>query len=320
MKNTRKILFALLVLMTLLVSMATLTSYAADGDVEIFLTPNSNWRADNARFAIYAWKDNSDYMWIDMTDSDGNGVYEGILPAGYTNLIFCRMDPSKPNGWSDNKTWNQTNDLVYDGTNNHYKIATGAWSNGEGSWSVFDSTACVHSYENDICTKCGEELFYIIAGNVMKADGVYADGDNSTLFVSEWDVSDENNRMFYDTESECYVKIYENVAKGEYHFKVAENKSWDISYGKDDGNCYLNVEEDGSTVVITFKDGTITCASAVLTTPDESGDPEQSEKPNEPDTPDGSNDPDEPEVKLNFFQRIWKAIVDFFKNLFGLNK
>lgn len=301
MKRSSKLLFALLILVTLIISIFMITSSAADSDVTLYLTPNSNWLSDNAEFAMYVWSTDGDYKWIDMTDSDGDGVYEGILPAGYTKVVFCRMNPDRAaNGWSEGKTWNQTKDLEYNGTDNNYRIASGAWSKGEGSWSVFDSTACVHSYENEICTKCGEELFYIIAGNVMKKDGKYAHGDNSTLFVSEWDISDENNRMFYDEEAGCYVKTYENVAKGEYHFKVVENKSWDISYGHDGANCYLNVEEDGSTVVITFKDGSVTCAAKLIHAPNES--------------------PDEPEIKLNFFQKIWRAIVEFFTKLFGLNK
>ena len=44
--------------------------------------------------------------------------------------------------------------------------------------------------------------------------------------------------------------------------------------------------------------------------------------PTIPDTPDTPTDGDvqEPVVELNFFQRIWQAILDFFRNLFGLNK
>lgn len=318
MKTTRKSLLALLILLTMLLGMMQLTSFAADGDVEIYLTPNSNWVKDNARFCMYVWQDGGSYLWIEMTDSDDNGVYEGILPAGYSNIIFCRLNPSEEhNGWST--TWNQTSDLKYDGENNHYTIAQGAWDKGEGKWSVYDSSACAHKYENDKCVNCGEELFYIIAGNVMKKDGEYMEGDNSTFFVSSWNIEDESNRMHYDSEADCYVKIYENVAKGEYHFKVVENKSWDISYGWDGENCYINVEEDGSMVVITFKDGNITCASRVI---DGSIDGDEPANPNAPTEPDGSDDSDGDEnlPRLNFFQRIWQAIVNFFRNLFGKKK
>ncbi len=315
MKSIRYSLLTLLAILTLIIGLIGFTAYAADGDVEIYLTPNSNWRSDNARFAMYVWDESGSYLWIEMKDSDGDGVYEGILPSGYTSIIFCRLDPGEThNGWST--TWNQTDDLKFDGTKNHYTIATGAWSNGEGRWSVFDSNVCAHSYENDVCTKCGEELFYIVAGNVMKDGDSYRKGDNDTLFVSKWDVSDENNRMTYDEESGCYVKIYENVAAGEYHFKIAENKSWDVSYGNDGENCYLKVDKDGSTVVISFKDGKVTCAAMVIDTPVENPDDDQSDSSDDSDNFDGS----EPEEKLSFFQKIWLAIVNFFRSLFGINK
>ena len=58
--------------------------------------------------------------------------------------------------------------------------------------------------------------------------------------------------------------------------------------------------------------------------------PKPEVKPDEtPETPDGGETPDtpvtpdnggtnEPAVELNFFQRLWQAILDFFRNLFGI--
>ena len=73
MKQTRKILIALLVVFTLLMSLTTITTFAAKttADTVIYLTPNSNWKVDNARFAIYTW-DGGD-KWFDMSDADGDG-------------------------------------------------------------------------------------------------------------------------------------------------------------------------------------------------------------------------------------------------------
>ncbi len=320
MKQTKKIILALLVALTLFSSVMAVGATAESGDFTVYFAPDSNWRSDNARFAVYVWDSNDNHLWIEMTDDDGNEIYEATIPQGYIGLIFCRLNPGESHtGWST--TWNQTVDLTLPDNGDRLYTITDPWGNdsngnkGSGKWSKYDINACAHDYGTDcICTKCGKELFYIIAGNVAKVDGEYAKGDNSTLFVSKWDVADENNRMFYDPESECYLKIYENVAAGEYHFKIVEDKSWDnASYGHDGGNCYLKVEEDGSTVVITFKNGSITCAAGVVQQPD---------APNNPSTPDSDDSTDsdnneEPEVKLNFFQRIWQAIVNFFKNLFG---
>ena len=103
--------------------------------------------------------------------------------------------------------------------------------------------------------------------------------------------------------------MYENVAAGEYHFKVVENRSWDISYGNNGENCYLKVDEDGSTVIISFKDGRVTSAAMVIDSTDEVPDND-----GQPDSSDGNSEVGE----LNFFEKIWRAIVDFFKALFGI--
>ena len=55
--------------------------------------------------------------------------------------------------------------------------------------------------------------------------------------------------------------------------------------------------------------------------PDDENQPTEDDK-TDPDDSDASNDSDtdEPQEKLNFFQRIWQAILNFFKNLFGGKK
>ena len=106
----------------------------ADG-ATLYLKPNANWSEAGARFAVYMWNSGGD-NWVDMTTSDTAGVYQATIPAGFSNIIFCRMNPdTTANNW-DNK-WNQTADLTVptDGTN-LYTVAEGAWDKGNGSWSV----------------------------------------------------------------------------------------------------------------------------------------------------------------------------------------
>ena len=120
----------------------TITKSGAKATVEsaevenpkLYLTPNSNWKKDNARFAAYFFG-NGD-KWVSMTDSDKDGIYEVEIPTGYPNVIFCRMNPSaSANNW--NNKWNQTGDLVIptDGTN-HYTVKDGTWDKGGGTWSI----------------------------------------------------------------------------------------------------------------------------------------------------------------------------------------
>ena len=110
---------------------ATIT-IAADNTV--YLRPTDLWNADNARFAVYYW-DASNTGWADMTRvSECEEVYMAQIPANYTNIIFCRMQPSTDNNWSNK--WNQTVNLsVEDG--NVYTITGGSNDNYTGSWTAY---------------------------------------------------------------------------------------------------------------------------------------------------------------------------------------
>ncbi len=101
----------------------------------IYLVPSESWKADGARFVLYVWNDAGD-AWIDMTDADADGAYEVTIPAGYVNLIFCRMNPDEADNLWDNM-WNQTNDLLLpsDGTN-CFTVAETAEAKYDGTWSA----------------------------------------------------------------------------------------------------------------------------------------------------------------------------------------
>ncbi len=107
----------------------------------LYLSPNSNWKSDGARFAAYFFG-NGD-TWVSMTDENSDGIYECVIPTAksYPSVIFCRMNGNtSTNNW-DNK-WDQTNNLTVptDGKN-RYTIAEGAWSYGNGSWStIYDDS------------------------------------------------------------------------------------------------------------------------------------------------------------------------------------
>ena len=64
-------------------------------------------------------------------------LYEVTSPnKSFKNLIFCRMNPSaSANNW--NNKWNQTSDLTFDGTKNHYTVKNGTWDKGGGTWSIW---------------------------------------------------------------------------------------------------------------------------------------------------------------------------------------
>ena len=156
MKTTRKILIALLVMMTLFVGIFAINASAAtEAGTVLYLKPNSNWVQSDAWFAIYTWDVTPN--WYKMTDSDGDGLYECVLPAGVTNVIFCRMNPASDTlDWSSR--WDQTVDLKYTGSN-CFTVKDGDWNNANGSWSNFTPTHSHDWQEADTkaatCTEAG---------------------------------------------------------------------------------------------------------------------------------------------------------------------
>ena len=108
----------------------------APSDVVLYLKPNANWKIDNARYAAYFF--NNGETWVDMTLVEGEtDIYAVTVPAGFVDIIFCRMNPAvAANNW--NNKWNQTADLKVptDGTN-LYTVKENTWDNGGGAWSVY---------------------------------------------------------------------------------------------------------------------------------------------------------------------------------------
>ena len=99
----------------------------------VYLVPNINWCDAGARFAAYFYADGKSEKWVDMT-KDKN-MYKCEVEAGYTNVIFCRMNPSqKENNW-DNR-WNQTGNLDVPKDNQMYYFING-WGDNS-SWKTQD--------------------------------------------------------------------------------------------------------------------------------------------------------------------------------------
>ena len=98
-----------------------------------YLKPNANWKADNARFAAYYFINNDINVWACCTDSDKDGIYRSVIPEGYSNVIYCRMNPSTTNNDWESK-WDQTNDLTIEESKNCYVVHIEEWSNAAGGW------------------------------------------------------------------------------------------------------------------------------------------------------------------------------------------
>ena len=281
MRKTSRILALVLVVMTLFTfaTMFTVSAAKTTVDTVIYLTPNANWKQSNARFALYTW-DGGD-QWFNMTDSDGDGIYECTIPAGIENIIFCRMDPgTTANNW--NNKWNQTADLKYDGTNNHYTVKESTWDKGGGTWSLIEKGECIHAPTGEgtvvtpatcttdgevshVCSKCGETYTatLLATGHAYDTKGVcstcgvvatYTIAGTGAHLGTEWDTKNTANDMTYA--DGVYTKVYTNVAAGSYMFKCAQDHDWNVAYPSADKS--YTVSTSGSTVTITLKGTTVT--------------------------------------------------------------
>ena len=129
MKNTTKrVLSVLLVLITIVGLLPMVVSAAG---TTIYVKPNELWLEGDARFAAYFFEGEKN-VWLDCTAAK-DGKYKVEVPAGYSNVIFCRMDPgTTENNW-DNK-WNQTLDLKVPADNKNVYHVVG-WDKGNGQWA-----------------------------------------------------------------------------------------------------------------------------------------------------------------------------------------
>ncbi len=270
MRNTRKILVALVIVLAMMMSVATLFASAASQPETLYLTPNANWKQSNARFAAYFFGNGE--TWVSMTDADGDGVYEVKVPTDkvYPNVIFCRMNPNAAaNNW--NNKWNQTADLTVptDGPN-HYTVKEGTWDSGGGTWSTYGSS-CLHTNLSEAatcttpqtCLDCGDPVVSALGHSFNSSHLCTRCNEQATFTVAgsgahmgtEWDTGNTANDMTYDAETGTYVKVYEKVAAGSYKFKVARDHDWGTAYPSADKS--YTVADAGSTVTITLKGTTV---------------------------------------------------------------
>ena len=264
--NTRKILLALIVALTMLVSMATVTAFAADGTT-VYLEPTAEWDKDGARFAVYYWVDDNDNGWVDM-ESIGDGIYKAVIPAGYSNIIFVRMNgESSDNTW-DNK-WNQTIDLVVvpDDT---FTISDPWAASSGGTWASGAEVGGGSNNEGE-----GGE------SSQPSADGAtsFTVAGVAGLCGSEWAPGDVDNDMSYNEKTGLYEKTFTGIPAGVYQYKVAADHSWDRSWGDPINgvgqfgtDCEIVLEKEQN-VTITFNPKTLEvgCILSESTGPSEGG-------------------------------------------------
>ena len=210
----------------LLISMTAFAVNITDG-TKLYLKPNANWNADGARFAASFFGGDGE-LWVSMTDTDNDGVYEVTCSGTRGNVIFCRMNGgNSTNGWGNK--WNQTADLTWDGTKNQYNVPDGAWDNsGNDYWVEFGNN-----------TEIEVPTTWTIAGNVP-------------CLGAEWATDKTENDLVEGTDG-VWSKTYAGVTleAGTYEYKIAKNHMWGEAYPND--NAKLVIAADGKyDVTFTF--------------------------------------------------------------------
>lgn len=109
---------------------------AQPSGLTLYLQPNANWKVDGARFAAYFF--GAGETWADMTLVEGEtDIYSVEAPAGYPNVIFCRMNPNATdNNW--NNKWNQTGDLKVPADDKVlFVVPANSWDGASTGWTTY---------------------------------------------------------------------------------------------------------------------------------------------------------------------------------------
>ena len=217
----------------------------------LYLDPGSDWPSDGAWYAVYYWDTYTD-GWTAMADSDSDGIYEGEVPAGYTNVIFTRMNPASSDLSWDNK-WNQTVDLTIPTDGSNLFTVENPWNesyswNATGSWSALASD----DEEDDTMAGSGtEDDPYIITSLPFDLTVSFADKDTAWEGLY-YQYTAEQDGYISASELEGYVMTgilaelegWNNLADG-YSLQVTAGEAYLFnlySMAEDNWDCGLTLQ------------------------------------------------------------------------------
>ena len=112
----------------------------------LYFHPSFHWTSDNAEFAAYFYNEgfgaDAEPKWADMTDSDGDGVYEVANAKQHEYVIICRMNPSRTeNKWDDAVSWNKIETgITIPNTAGDLNICLAFWTNCQGNVPTSECT------------------------------------------------------------------------------------------------------------------------------------------------------------------------------------
>ena len=159
--NLKKLL-ALLLSLIMLVGLLPVSALAEllpltlaetkDGDTEyvpcipqyrLYLVPNSNWRGECERFALYLVNSvQGTDKWVSMSPYEDGRYFADIDFGKWTGVTFCGMKyGSTENSWDACLYWTVTPYLFPDDGCNCFVLSSDATDSASGSWSFYDDEA-----------------------------------------------------------------------------------------------------------------------------------------------------------------------------------
>ena len=193
---------------------------------------------------------------ISVTAAGGTTTEDTWTVAGTLPIVNKEWDPSDtsadmtPNGNGVGVSSYEKDDIVLEkGTNYEFKIVKNhSWDEAYPKDNFVITVEETAKYHLKIFfNTTTHEITYEIAktGSAGPVEHTYS--VIGTL-VGNWDVDTEMTKG----DDGIFKAVFESVAKGNYEFKVRADKAWSVSYPS--SNYKLTVEEDNSTVTVTFNE------------------------------------------------------------------
>lgn len=136
----------------------------------IYFRPSADWKQDNPRFAAYFFGASAE-QWAEMTDNDGDGIYEVNNTKTHLSVKFCRLDPEKADYDWTNTVWNQSSNCAIPSTvENCWVVKNGEWDGATGTWAMPLSSG---NNTAVITAAAGQTVTALVNRSLVKDDGYY---------------------------------------------------------------------------------------------------------------------------------------------------
>nr|MCR5653152.1 endonuclease [Ruminococcus sp.] len=221
------VLVTMLLLSTLIVgsmSAASAVNNAFEAGSKLYLKPNADWLAANAKFAAYFFNsENGETQkeWVNMTQVDNDSsAYEVTVPATYTydRVNFARFDPSATVAW--NNQWNQT--IPQGKADGNMCVITDTKAENSNDYAPYwknyinlASNTYVY-FDNSTTTWTNSRTFLLIATD----NNVYSSSSINTQAIENTFGSTGTNRRL----------LYRNVTGSSSDFSALTNNWSDVNF------------------------------------------------------------------------------------------